>query len=97
MAQSITLKIAGKDYPLVASTPEMERRMRLAAEEIASTLAKYDARFPDKALNDKLAFVTLNATVSKLLLQEKSQEFVEEAKKLENEMEAYLDGIGSNR
>ena len=97
MAQSITLKIAGKDYPLVASTPEMERRMRLAADEIASMLAKYDARFPDKAMIDKLAFVTLNETVAKLLLQDRSQEFADEAKKLEAEMETYLKGIEGNR
>ena len=32
MGQSITLKIQGKEYELVADTPEMERLMRLAAE-----------------------------------------------------------------
>lgn len=97
MSQSITIKIAGKDYPLVASTPDMERRMRLAADEIASMLAKYDERFPDKAVVDKLAFVTLNVTVAKMLMQEKSQEFADEAAKLEAGMEAYLKGIEENR
>jgi len=97
MSQSITLKIAGKDYPLVANSPEMERRMRLAADEIASILAQYDVRFPDKAMIDKLAFVTLNETVAKLLLQDKSQEFADEAKKLEAEIGKYLEGIEGNR
>lgn len=97
MSQSITLKIAGKDYPLVANTPEMERRMRLAAEEIAAMLAKYDARFPDKALSDKLAFVTLNEAVARIALQDKLQELADEAKKLETEMGTYLKGTEGNR
>ena len=97
MAQSITLKIAGKDYPLVASTPEMERHMRVAAEEIAAMLAKYDARFPDKATADKLAFVTLNEAVAKLMLQEKAQALSDEASALEAELESYLKGIEANR
>ena len=32
--QSITLKIAGKEYPLKARNPEAEQLMRLAAEDI---------------------------------------------------------------
>lgn len=97
MAQSITIKIAGKDYPLVANTPEMERRMRLAAEEINAIIAKYDTRFPDKPLIDKLAFVTLNETVAKMLMQDRSQELADEAKKLESDVAAYLEGIEGNR
>ena len=48
MDQSITLKIAGKDYPLKAATPEMEQIMRIAADAINKRLAQYDAKFPDK-------------------------------------------------
>ena len=40
MEQSITLKIAGKDYPLKATSPEMEQLMRLAAETINQKLAE---------------------------------------------------------
>ena len=43
MGQSITLKIQGKEYELVAYTPEMERLMRLAAEEVDGMLAEYDS------------------------------------------------------
>ena len=69
--QSITLKIAGKEYPLKASSPEMEQLMRIAAETINQKLAAYNARFPDKVLQDKLAFVTLNETIARLAAQKK--------------------------
>ncbi|MBR4134702.1 MAG: cell division protein ZapA, partial [Bacteroidales bacterium] len=41
MEQSITIKIAGKDYPLKATSPEMEQLMRLAADSINQKLAAY--------------------------------------------------------
>ena len=66
MEQSITIKIAGKDYPLKATSPEMEQLMRLAADSINQKLAAYDAKFPDKTLVDKLSFVALNETVSRM-------------------------------
>ena len=43
MGQNIKIKIAGNEYPLVASSPEMERMMRLAADAINQKLAAYDA------------------------------------------------------
>ena len=57
MEQSIKIKIAGVEYPLKASSPEMEQLMRLAAEAINQKLSAYDAKFPNKSLSDKLSFV----------------------------------------
>ncbi|MBQ3985082.1 MAG: cell division protein ZapA, partial [Bacteroidales bacterium] len=37
--QSINIKIAGKTYPLKASSPEMEQYMRLASDAINQKLA----------------------------------------------------------
>ena len=48
MGQNIKIKIAGNEYPLVASSPEMERMMRLAADAINQKLAAYDAKYPNK-------------------------------------------------
>lgn len=90
MAQSITLKIAGKEYPLMANSPEMEQVMRLAAEDINKMLAKYDEKFPTYPLVDKLAFVTLNETVSKLNAQRKMTALAEEATALKADTDAYL-------
>ena len=93
MDQSITLKIAGREYPLKASSPEMERYMRIAAESINSKLAVYDSKFPGKELLDKLVFVTLNETVGRIAAQSKLTARDDEEKKLLEEIESYLDSI----
>ena len=93
MGQSIKIKIAGNEYPLVAASPEMERLMRLAAEAINQKLNAYDAKFPDKSLSDKLSFVALNETVSRLTYQKKLAEAGEEAKMLQEDVESYLRNI----
>lgn len=92
MSQNITIKIAGTDYPLVANSPEMEQLMRLSAEEIGRMLAKYDEKFPDKSLVDKLAFVALNQTVGKIAAQRKVIAVGEEVEALQAETQAYLEG-----
>ena len=43
MDQSITIKIAGNEYPLKAATPQIEQMMRIAAETIGKKLSAYDA------------------------------------------------------
>ena len=93
MDQSITIKIAGKEYSLKASSPEMERCMRLAAEDINKRLSAYDEKYPDKRLEDKLAFVTLNETVSKITAMGKLNVLATEVSGLAEELEAYLSGI----
>ena len=54
MDQNITLSIAGKLYPLKASSPETEQVMRLAAESINAMLDKYNAKFPDRNSDEKI-------------------------------------------
>ena len=93
MEQSITIKIAGKDYPLKATSPEMEQLMRLAAETINQKLAVYDAKFPDKTLVDKLSFVALNETVSRMSYQKRLSSVNEEAKRMLSQTSSYLDDI----
>ena len=93
MEQSITIKIAGKDYPLKATSPEMEQLMRLAAETINQKLAAYDAKFPDKTLVDKLSFVALNETVSRMSYQKRLSSVSEEAKRMLSQTSSYLDNI----
>ncbi|MBO5635728.1 MAG: cell division protein ZapA [Bacteroidales bacterium] len=93
MGQSIKIKIAGNEYPLVASSPEMERLMRLAAEAINQKLSAYDAKFPNKSLSDKLAFVALNEAVSRLTYQKRLSDVGDEAGKLQEDVESYLKNI----
>ena len=91
MDQSITIKIAGKEYSLKASSPEMEQCMRLAAEDINKRLSVYNDKYPDKQLEDKLAFVTLNETVSKIHALKKADDLRGELGTIQAELVAYLD------
>lgn len=91
--QNITLKISGKEFALRASSPEMEQAMRISAEHINETLAKYDQKYPDKPLEDKLIFVCLNETVGKILMQNKLSALSAEVTSLKDDTDAYLAGI----
>lgn len=91
--QSITLKIAGKDYSLKASSPEMEQLMRVAADAINKRLAAYDAKFPDKTPVDKFAFVALSETVARLSYQKKLASVNDEARRMLDQTSEYLDNI----
>ena len=93
MGQNIKIKIAGNEYPLVASSPEMERMMRLAADAINQKLAAYDAKYPNKTLSDKLSFVALNEAVGRLAYQKRVADADAEAKKLPEDVEAYIKNI----
>ena len=91
--QSIKLKIAGKEYSLVAQTPEAESLMRTATEGINKLLKVYDERFPDKPLQDKLAFIALNETVLRLRIQKQMNAVQSESQKLNDEISSYLGSI----
>ena len=93
MGQNIKIKIAGNEYPLVASSPEMERMMRLAADAINQKLAAYDAKYPNKTLSDKLSFVALNEAVGRLAYQKRVADADAEAKKLQEDVESYIKNI----
>lgn len=93
MAQSITLKIAGKEYPLMAASPEQEKLMRFAAEDINKMLARYDEKFPDRPLVDKLSFVTLNQAMGKYSAQMQVKSLGAEAEALNTDIVNYLKNI----
>lgn len=93
MDQSITIKIAGQEYHLKANSPEVEQLMRIAADTINQKLAVYDAKFRDKTLADKLAFVVLNETISRLTYQRKIQSLESEIEKLHIQTQSYLADI----
>ena len=97
MEQSITLKIAGKEYQLKASSPEMEQYMRIAAENINGKLSVYDSRYPGKDLFDKLVFVTLNEAFGRLSAQRKLALRDEEEGKLLEQIDSYLGGIETEK
>ena len=93
MGQSVVIKIAGKEFPLKAASPEMEQMMRIAAEQINQKLADYSARFPDKTLADKLAFVALNEAVTKISCMRRLEMLDKEVKEMTGETDKYLKSI----
>ena len=90
MEQNITIKIAGKDYALKVTSPEMEQLMRIAAETINEKLMDYDSKYPEKTLADKLALISLTVTVSKLSYYRKLKSVNEEAKRMFDQTNSYL-------
>lgn len=90
MAQNIKLKIAGIEYPMVATSPEMEEAMRTAADEINRKYSSYDAKYPDRSALDKLIIVTLNETVNRIACQKLVKQLGEEVKALKEDTDAYL-------
>ena len=97
MAQKITLNIANQNFTVNADTPEMESLMRFAAEDINKMLMRYDERYPNKPLLEKLIFVLLTQAVSRLQAQMKYNDVSNENDKLLGELSAYLKDIETNR
>jgi len=90
MEQKITIRIAGKDFVLKASSPENEELIRLAAIEIGKKLLAYQSRFTGRELSDILSFVALNEAITALTLQRKLDGAAAEADELSAHLEAYL-------
>ena len=97
MAQKITLNIANQNFTVNADTPEMESLMRFAAEDINKMLLRYDEKYPSRPLLEKVIFVLLTQTVSRLQSQKKFNDVSSENEKLLSELGAYLKDIENNR
>lgn len=93
MAQDITLKVAGKPYHLSAPSPEMEQLMRMAAADVSDMLTRFEARFPESSLEDKLVFVAIQEAAGKLSAQKKMSRLIAEAEALQGDVAAYLEGM----
>lgn len=95
--QSITLKIGGNEYALKAKSPEDEQLMRLAAEEVNSLWAHYNANYPNQSEVDKFAFVSLNQAMFKIRERRSAAKLADALDTLEDKLGAYLAGIEKNR
>lgn len=93
MEQRITVKIADREYTLMAPTPESEEYIRLAAAAINKKIAGYSAKFPGKNLVDILSFVALNESIGAIALQRKFEAVMAEAASLKKDTDSYLDSI----
>lgn len=89
----ITVNIAGRDYKIKVDTPEAEQLTRMAASDINEMLAKYDSRFANRTLADKLVFVALNEAKGKLKYFSKLTALSKEIEQLDSDTAGYLEGI----
>ncbi len=92
MGQSVKLKIAGREYPLTAVSPEQEQMMRLAAKDVNDMLDNFNARFPETDLVDKFAFVAVQEAVGKLYAKALLSRHAGELSALSEELDSYLKG-----
>ena len=96
MAQSISIKIADRTYPLKVNSPEHEEVIRKAAEDINMMVTKYQERYPGKGMIEILSFVALKTCMSNITLNRQMKEIAEGEALLAREIEGYLENIDKN-
>lgn len=94
MDQKIKVTVANKEFNLVAKTPEMEERIRKAAEIINRKIAAFSGKFATKTQLDILCFVALNEAMNGLDLQARLSRFEQEAKAVEVDIASYIENEG---
>lgn len=92
MARKIKLRVAGKEHVLDAETPELERMMRIAAEQTNDILAGFDVRFHDTRIEDKLTFAAIQLGVGKLWAERELELLKSDLRLLEEQLASYLEG-----
>ena len=94
MDQKISIKIAGRTFNLTASSPEMEELYRRSADAINTRFASFTRSHPGKTASDILSLVALNETVIRLDLQKEIDQYKNQEKQLEKDLERYLSDSG---
>lgn len=96
MKQSIKIKIADREYPLMVSSPEQEEAIRKAASELNKKLSLYQDKYPNKGMIEILSVVALNVSVSNVVLQKQIDMLHEGEDNLAKELKSYLENIDKN-
>ena len=91
MDQKIKVTVANKEFNLVAKTPEMEERIRKAAEITNRKIAAFSGKFATKTQLDILCFVALNEAMNGLDLQARLSRVEQEAKAVEADIASYIE------
>ena len=93
MAQSISVVIADRSYPLQVKSPEHEEMIRKAVEDINRRVKFYLDKYPTKGMIEVLSLVALNVGIVNSGLQKQLENVLEEEGALLKELEAYLDNM----
>ena len=91
MNQNIKVTIANKEFSLVAQSPEMEERIRKAAEITNRKISAYSAKFATKSVLDILCFVALNEAMNGLELQSRINAIEKEAESVRMDIASYIE------
>ena len=93
MAQSITVTIADRSYPLQVKSPEHEEMIRKAVDDINRRVKYYLDKYPTKGTIEVLSLVALNGGIVNCGLQKQLDMTIEDEGNLLKELEGYLDNI----
>ncbi len=93
MAQSISVVIADRSYPLQVKSPEHEEMIRKAVEDINRRVKFYLDKYPTKGMIEVLSLVALNVGIVNSGLQNQLENALEEEGALLKELETYLDNM----
>lgn len=93
MAQSISVVIADRSYPLQVKSPEHEEMIRKAVDDINRRVKFYLDKYPTKGMIEVLSLVALNVGIVNGGLQKQLENALEEEGALLKELEAYLDNM----
>lgn len=91
MDQKIKVTIANKEFSLLAVSPEMEERIRKAAEITNRKIAAYSGKFATKSQLDILCFVALNEAMNGLELQSRIEQIEKEAESVRKDIASYIE------
>ena len=91
MAQSITVMIADRSYPVQVKSPEHEEMIRKAVADINKKVKFYLEKFPTKGMVEVMTLVALNLGILNCGLQKQVESAVEDEAILLKELEAYLE------
>ncbi len=93
MGQKIRVRIAGREYPIDAQTPQQENLIRLAAEAVNKMLDGYKAAHPGRSETDLMAFVALNKSIAEIAAIRQNEAANAEVESLRKDLDNYLDNI----
>ena len=91
MAQSITVTIVDRSYPLQVKSPEHEEMIRKAVSDINRRVKFYLDKFPAKGMVEVLSLVALNIGIQNCGHQKQVESAIEDEAALLKELEAYLE------
>ena len=93
--QAITVRIAGKSYPMTVETPQEEETIRKAERQIRERLKMYEDKYAVTDVRDLLSMCVLQFATEALEGEEKAgnveQDVLDKLKAIEQVLDATLD------